>query len=494
MGLGKRVPDWYGRLDLTDALPISKPTQASDLWMILYEDWFDQQKIAGDRTLIREVMAFRNHVEQSFPDAVVFDFLPILFVRGSRNKIESLSRVPRYRYAFPQTVEVDDYLPVLRGINALRSETGHQLFEWQAFVQKGGILPDDSFVGGMMPEGRYPSPLDSRLILSDPMIPRSTPPAWMPVLNLSIGPMLPENPLNPVLIALSAAANTHLVVVAAGNAGMLEGLSTLNGWAPLGSAMVVGATEDDQGLQLAKYSSTGLPADDRNHPDVVAWGDSPLGTGRGTSFAAPRVAKLGCLAAAAVFQVLRVQEECLGRSVGVPLVGWGMIDTGGEIAVLPAHDGSTVLPFGGIDEQVLGDTFQTARRTGKVFNFFLNGALLRSMIIKSAKRMPGYGVQQVGAGFVNEKLFLDWLARQTVEDFLAPFGPIDLIPSALRQRPVFHRDGLAGFADAAKRAQPIWFFDYERQRFGVNRSPDKGEQRLPLSGRGVSHGIQVALS
>lgn len=488
------VPDWYGRLNVTRQRPMSRPTPATDLWMILYDDWFDQEKRAHDQTLFREVMAFRKHVEQKFSDAVSFDFLPFIFVRCSQADVQSLVHIPRFKFALPQTTEVEDYLPILRGINALRSETGHQLYEWQEFVDRGGVLPDEKFVGGMIPVGEYPPPLDPQRIVADETVHRDVPPAWMPVLNFSIGPMLPESPANPVLFALSAASNTHLVVVAAGNAGVLPDRTSLNEWAPIGAALLVGAAEDDKGMRLADYSSTGAPADEHNHPDVVAFGTSSLGAERGTSFAAPRVSKIGCIASAATFQAARVLDEFQGRSVGVPLVGWGMIDTGSETSALPARDGANVLPFGGLNEQVLLDAFHQAAKAGGQFHFYLNGALLRSMILKSAKPMPGYGVHQVGAGFVNENLFLDWLSRQSVGEFLEPFGAVAKIPPAICQMKLFDRSGLADLAGTIRRSRPTWFFDYERQRFGVNRTPDKGEMSLPLSGRGYPHSVHVAAS
>ncbi len=488
------APDWYGRLNVTGHRPETQPTPASGLWMIVYDDWFDQEKRAGDSALFDEVFAFRRHVQEKFPGALSFEFLPLIFVRGSQADVQSLTGVPRFRYAIPQTVDVADYLPILQGINALRSETGHQLYEWQEFVNSGGELPDDKFVGGQMPTREYPPPLDAKHIVADTSTPRAASPAWMPVINLSLGPMLPESPANPVLFALSAAANTHLVVVAAGNAGARADSPGVNPWAPAGAALVVGASEDDAGTKLAEYSSRGKPEDQRNHPDVIAWGSSALGAEQGTSFAAPRVSKLGCVAAAAAFQAARVLDEVSGRPAGIPLVGWGLIDTGSETAALPARDGASVLPFGGVREQVLRDACHFAVKAGAEFHFFLNGALLRSMILKSARPMTGYGRHEVGAGFVSEEAFLDWLARQSVGEFLEPFGPVDKIPASSRRMPLFDRDALAELAAAVRRSRPTWFFDYQRQRFGVNRTPAEGELRLPSSGRGYAHAIHVAAS
>ncbi len=169
-----------------------------------------------------------------------------------------------------------------------------------------------------------------------------------------------------------------------------------------------------------------------------------------------------------------------------------MIDTGSETAGLPARDGSLALPFGGLREQVLLDAVHQAAKAGDTFRFCLNGTLLRSMILKSARPMPGYRVHEVGAGFVSESMFLDWLSRQTVGEFLKPFGAVDKIPPPLQQAQLFDRAGLGNLAETVKCSRPTWFFDYERQRFGVNRTPDEGEQVLPATGRGYAHAIHVA--
>ena len=489
-----KIPDWYGRLNFTRRTPETLQTPASGLLMILYDDWLDQEKRAGDPALFEEVFSFRRHVQKKFPDALTFDFLPMIFVRCSGDDVQSLLHLPRFRYAFPQTVDVTDYLPILQGINALRSETGHQLYEWQEFVAGGGVLPDEKFVGGVMPAREYPPPIDAQLIVADRSVPRSAPPAWMPVINFSLGPMLADSPINPVLFALSAAVTTHMVVIAAGNSGARADSHGVNSWAPTGAGLVVGASEDEAGTRLAGYSSRGKPGDERSHPDVIAWGVSALGTEQGTSFAAPRVSKLGCVAAAAAFQVARILDEINGHHVGVPLMGWGLIDTGSEIAALPARNGAAALPFGGVREQVLRDALHHAATASHEFHFLMNGSLLRSMILKSARPMYGYGHHEVGAGFVSEEILLEWLARQSVGEFLEPFGPVDKIPASFRFMPLFERDALTDLAIAVRQSRPTWFFDYERQHFGVSQTPSEGVLRLPASGRGYSHAIHVAAS
>lgn len=488
------VPDWYGRLNTNSYQPTTSQTPASGLWMIIHDDWFDQEKRVGDPMLFEEVLSFRRHAQEKFPDALIFDFLPLIFVRGSLSDVQSLSQIPRFRYVLPQSVDVEDYLPILRGINALRSETGHQIYEWYEFVANGGTLPHEKFVSGMMPAREYPPPLDAQLIVADRSIPRATSPAWMPVINLSLGPMLADSPANPVMFALIAAVNTHLVVIAAGNSGECPNSLGVNSWAPTGAGLVVGASDDEAGTKLAEYSSKGKPGDNRNHPDVIAWGVSALGTEQGTSFATPRVSKLGCVAAAAIFQVTRVLEEINGRPAGVPLMGWGLIDTGSEIGLLPARNGAPVLPFGGVHEQVLCDAFHHASMASQEFHVFLNGSLLRSMLLKSARPMHGYSYHEVGAGFVSEEIFLEWLAHQSVGEFLEPFGPVNKIPASFRSMPLFERDALADLANAVRESQPTWFFDYERQRFGVNQSPSENVLWLPASGRGYPHAIHVAAS
>jgi hypothetical protein len=489
-------PDWYGRLDCAGTTPTTRPTPASGLWLILHEDFLDAERRRADRTLFEEILAFREHVTRQFPDAVTFEFLPLMFVRGSRDDIAALEKLPRFRFAIPQSVAVEDYLPILRGVNALRSETGHQLYEWQQFVESGGTLPDEKFVGGIWPAGRYPPPLNARLRSLGSTPPRSAPPAWMPLINFSIGPRIPDTPGNPVGFALASTARTHLVVVAAGNDGAVAGCSSVNAWAPPG-VLVVGATADEAGQHLARYSSRGLPGAEGQHPDVVAFGLSSLGGSPGTSFAAPRVTSIGCLAAAALFQFTRVLDDSHGATVGVPLVGWGMVDTT-QLLALPSRDGTPALPLGGVVEDALIDAFRAIEQAGGKVHFYLDGTQLRSMIVRSARPMPGHGRHEVGAGFVSESGFIDWLSAQTVGELLRPFvepaGVLDTISETIRSARVFDHAGVRELAEAVRRSRPVWMFDYRSGTFGVNRTPSEGELRLPTTGRSLGHAVQVAAS
>ncbi len=107
MSTQRAAPDWYGRLDVNSKHPTSPPTPATGLWLILYDDWFNPERYADDRTLIDEARAFRMHVQRKFPDALAFDFLPMIFVHCSQAEVESLAHVPRFRNAFPQLVTVE---------------------------------------------------------------------------------------------------------------------------------------------------------------------------------------------------------------------------------------------------------------------------------------------------------------------------------------------------------------------------------------------------
>jgi hypothetical protein len=464
--------------------------------MILHEDFLERDRRSIDKTRFGEIMAFREHVTRRFADCVSFEFLPMLFVHASGPELQSVARLPRFKGAVAQQVAVEDYFPILRGINALQSETFHQVYEWYNLLDSGGTLPNERYVGGIWPAGPYPQAIASRTGSGDRQSHCSAPPAWMPVLNFSVGPRFSDSPVNPVWFALQSTAFDHLVVVAAGNDGALNGRTSVNTWAPAW-ALVVGATADEGGHQLADYSSRGVPGSKEGHPDVVAYGESSLGRSRGTSFAAPRVANVGCLAAAALLQIGRLLDLHHGRDVGIPLVGWGMIDTT-EVLALPSRDGSGALPFGGVLEDPLIDAFRAVENAGGKFYPHVNGPLLRSMVLRSARAMPRYDQHEVGAGFVSAAGFLDWLASRTagelLEPLVEPVGILESVPTSIRSARVLDRAALDELFETVKRSRPVWMFDYPSETFCVNRTAGEGALSLPRTGRGTIHAIQVAAS
>jgi hypothetical protein len=174
-----------------------------------------------------------------------------------------------------------------------------------------------------------------------------------------------------------------------------------------------------------------------------------------------------------------------------------MVDTT-QFLALPSRDGTPALPLGGVFEETLFDAFRAVEGAHGKVHFRIDGAHLRSMIVRSARPMPGYGTHQVGAGFVSERGFIEWLAGQTVADLLRPFvepvAALDAIPAALRASRAFDGDELADLAAALQRSRPVWMFDYRSGTFGVNRTPLEGELRLPTTGRSLGHATQVAAS
>jgi hypothetical protein len=60
-------PDWYGRLELTQQQPTSKPTPARNLWMIIHEEWFDMHKIACAFNIVNIINMLRRQLRCRTP-------------------------------------------------------------------------------------------------------------------------------------------------------------------------------------------------------------------------------------------------------------------------------------------------------------------------------------------------------------------------------------------------------------------------------------------
>lgn len=317
---------------------------------------------------------------------------------------------------------------------------------------------------------------DGRHLLDlDPTLELPTPPALVPVVNLSLGTTAVGHPTasNDVVNLATAAASGHvLVVVAAGNCGEQPG-DSMSAWARPAWVLSVGATDDEAGTRVAGYSSAGDPG-----PDVVALGSSGLDPERkGTSFAAPRVTFLARLVVAALCQLGRQVRVALGEDDhGVPAIGSGIIDEFGDEIwwERPSATAFQALPLVGVLPEVAAEV---AQATAGRLRISVTPALMRHVLLTSARPVPGAPVSEVGAGFVDVDLVVDRLAAVTGAELWEWFGDggepppgsewADLLP--------FDASGLHLLASVVADTGPTVKFDVRSGRWAT--LPALGDQR-----------------
>lgn len=299
------------------------------------------------------------------------------------------------------------------------------------------------------------------------------PPALVPVINLSVGPVSAAHPYlanDLVNIVTMLSAHHVLVVLAAGNCGQL-GEGTMSAWARAPWVLAVGAASDEEGTILAPYSSRGTADDPNSGPDVVAYGRSSLPPfPQGTSFAAPRVAHLARLITAAMAQLGReVRLADSAEPHGVPLVGMGLIDDWRddfgsfptELISIPA------LPIIGVEVESVKAAVAAARDAGIHVDVLVNQNLLRTLLVNCATDMPGYGPHEVGRGFLDVDRVLDGLAALTFRDIVGMFATEDsedLAPERFAVYKVFVREELLVLDRVLRSTGPHVQYDFRSQQ------------------------------
>lgn len=250
-------------------------------------------------------------------------------------------------------------------------------------------------------------------------------------INLSISPGPGAfDPAEPMNVATYVAANLGLVtVVAAGNEGPAE--NTLNPWSV--APWVIGVTAaDHQGTRIWEQASAGKPGDELYHPWVAAPGiDIPVlsatpgefkrnhGTGvasvllgfpeghaeateSGTSLAAPVITRL----VSYLTRFIRVLVDTHQKLEQV----WasGAIDLSFAITM------SKMEPFPSLLSELRDKKVAVQYRLGV--------GVMRQMLAAAARPVPGYGVHQAGAGFVDDAVVESYLKKFSSADFLQLFA------------------------------------------------------------------------
>lgn len=298
-----------------------------------------------------------------------------------------------------------------------------------------------------------------------------TPPALVPVVNLSLGTLalnFPTAANDIVNLATAAASGQVLVVMAAGNCGERPG-DTMSAWARPEWVLSVGAVADASGTRTASYSSRGNPG-----PDLVALGHSELDHQKhGTSFAAPRVSQLARLVVAAFCQLGREVMVSQGAvPMGVPAVGWGVIDDFADQMWWEPESASAIqaLPLVGVHADVVDEL---TRFAASPLTVTTTPAIVRAVLLSSARPVPGASKSEAGAGFVDQELVIDRLASVTAAELWEWFGrgvspPVETGWSALRP---FDAAGLHDLASVVLNTGPTVKFDYKTGRWAALPMP-----------------------
>lgn len=102
--------------------------------------------------------------------------------------------------------------------------------------------------------------------------------------------------------------------------------------------------------------------------------------------------------------------------------------------------------------------------------------------------MPGFSSDEVGAGFIDERLLLDRLAEVDGLELARRFSPSDgEFPESanreLKEQLVFDRAQLGNLAKVVYSSGPAWVYDYPGQRFGIRPIDPQILQSLPANER-----------
>lgn len=401
------------------------------------------------------------------PEAVTYQLVPLARFEGNSVSAQLMMSVEGVVAVVPELQGSDATETLVQGFDDLMAvELYQRVSQAGASDVVGGITATG---GGGYPTIQYETPPK---LIPDGAARQATAPALMPVLNFSVGPSSPSYATrtdDPVNLATLAASVEQLIVVAAGNDGEAQE-ETMSAWAQVPWVFSVGGTADSEGTELAVRSSRGTADDTASGPDVVAYGASMLDESKtGTSFAAPRVARLGLVAAAAVLQLRRVWLRAIGKSApGVQLVGCGFVDCGFDNFRV-WHIDAKALPVMGLDETAVADAVDIAAKAGVDLQVRGGPLLLRRMLLAAARPMRGYAPYQTGAGFLSDAVFLGWLASLTGVDLVTLFATDTSSlerTEELKQRALFDREQLQVFLDTVIATSPIWAYNYETRALG----------------------------
>ena len=481
----RKPGDWFGVLnDTRERCPPSGPQrQLSGKFLVILDDVYVNS--AARATVLDAALRGR-----------AYKSIPVIEVDCAPENIRKLAELPGVRKILSPYEGIRQARLVANGIDFLMT-----LSE----LQRNGAPSDKNLIGGRVtgePPG-YPILRNGKQgleIAADSNLDWQVEPALMPVLNISLGTFARDYPfmLNDIVnIATWGAAHNQLVVVSAGNCGRHKDVETMSAWAEAPWVLSVGATSDPEGLHLADYSSRGSPGNPESGPDLVAWGSSALDTKMvGTSFAAPKVSVFAMICTAAILQLRHAVQVVNKEDVeGVRLVGCGFVDNYGSEIFYDSEPRIELpgLPVVGPIFDNIAEIASAASNVDVSLDIRGNEGILRKMLLDAARPVPGYQQHEVGAGFLDEDIVLDYLASLNGADLLATYATGEIKPqlsATAAKFKVFDRKELELLARLVGDSAPVWKFDWRTQRSGGRVF--KGEKLDDLSETERRYGIKVS--
>lgn len=478
--------EWFGVMNYspTDCLPRTVPKSTLEkIYLVVLSDPPDASPA-------------RKAILELIDRVIGYKSLPLVEIECGQEMARRVASLSGVEVVLPALQTLDKTRSVAIGIDLLAAiERAHRNGQRSNYLFGGrlsGEAPGYPFI-------RYEA--DRLIVDADLSKEWSTEPAIMPVINMSLGtkptdyPFLRNDIVNLATYGV-AVAQSQLIVISAGNCGHDENeLETMSAWAQPSWVLSVGATEDAGGKILAKYSARGTPDDPLSGPDVVAWGRSGIHPyPQGTSFAAPRVSFYAMICAAALLQLRHGFQVAGGQAVeGVRLVGLGMIDSWGKKIWQDINPRLPMpaLPVIGLDMNGITNIARTAAEHGINFNVRGNAEILRSLLTAAAQPIPGYEKHEVGFGFLNEQLVLDYIATLNGADVFNMFATQKVsskVNDAVSRWHVFDRSHLDNLARIVQDTAPQWRYDWRRQRIACSYV---GEELSQLSQDVQEYGIGV---
>lgn len=226
------------------------------------------------------------------------------------------------------------------------------------------------------------------------------------------------------------------VIVAAGNWGIL-GEGSLSPLARLPWTIAVGAASDEAGTRRHPSSSIGRAGDD---PDlgvtITAYGENPHVPGTyGTSYAVPRAVAQVLTLTSFLLQIRRVDEtNRTGLLGGVPLLQRFTVDMGFRDFDPRPSLPLSMIPNVGINQSAVQTCLGILQAAGIALEVEPSPAVIRKMLIETARPVPGAESFEVGAGFVCKDTTMDYLRRFDGERLAELFVDGSLLDDALRSQ------------------------------------------------------------
>lgn len=295
-------------------------------------------------------------------------------------------------------------------------------------------------------------------------------------LQLRHGQPLPHDSM--LGIATRITARTMPLLVAAGNWGTF-GEGTLSPLAMLPWTIAVGATVDADGTRRLIESSVGQRGQPRrNGVAIMAYGENDFVPGTfGTSYAAPRAFAQFAAMTAFLLELKNVDfTRRTGVLQGVPLLASLTVDSGFTDYDPRPSLPLPMIPLMGVDREAAKGVFSVLDRAGCDFRIEAFPQAVKSMVLESARPMPGYHEWEVGAGFVSHETTLTYLTNFNGDDLARLMLPgvhlDDQVRTELRSFALTDQAQLKPLLEVARRSMLRYAIDYRTgEIFASMRDP-----------------------